>query len=91
MTSGTCPCPASAEGHGERQLADGAAGEIPLKLLTQTNVPLLLVMDEIRLGLAPPALLKAGAMAAIALGMVAAPVAAAAAATGYAHHRLGSG
>ncbi len=61
-------------------LADGAAGEIPLKLLTQTDVPLLLVMDEIRLGLAPPALLRAGAMAAIALGMVAAPIAAAAAA-----------
>ncbi len=60
-------------------LADGAAGEIPLKLLTQTTVPLLLVMDEIRLGLASPSLLKAGAMAAIALGMVAAPVAAAAA------------
>lgn len=62
-----------------RTLADGAAGEIPLKLLTQTEVPLLLVMDEIRLGLAPPALLKAGAMAAIAVGMVAAPMAAAAA------------
>ncbi len=61
-------------------LADGAVGEIPLKLLTHTDVPLLLVMDEIRLGLAPPALLKAGAMVAIALGMVAAPVAAAAAA-----------
>jgi murein DD-endopeptidase MepM/ murein hydrolase activator NlpD len=61
-------------------LADGAAGEIPLKLLTQTDIPLLLVMDEIRLGLASPALLKAGAMAAIALGMVAAPIAAAAAA-----------
>ncbi len=61
-------------------LADGAAGEIPLKLLTETTLPLLLVMDEIRLGLAPPALLKAGAMVALALGMVAAPVAAAAAA-----------
>jgi murein DD-endopeptidase MepM/ murein hydrolase activator NlpD len=61
-------------------LADGAAGEIPLKLLTQTDLPLLLVMDEIRLHLAPPALLKAGAMAALALGIVAAPVAAAAAA-----------
>lgn len=60
-----------------RTLADGAAGEIPLKLLTQTDVPLLLVMDEIRLGLAPPALLKAGAMAAIAVGMVTAPFAAA--------------
>jgi murein DD-endopeptidase MepM/ murein hydrolase activator NlpD len=60
-------------------LADGAAGEIPLKLLTETSIPLLLVMDEIRLGLAPPGLLKAGAIAAIALGMVAAPIAAAAA------------
>jgi murein DD-endopeptidase MepM/ murein hydrolase activator NlpD len=61
-------------------LADGAAGEIPLKLLTQTDVPLLLVMDEIRLGLAPPGLLKAGAMVAIALGMVVGAGAAAAAA-----------
>ena len=61
-------------------LAEGAAGEIPLKLLTETSIPLLLVMDEIRLGLAPPGLLKAGAVAAIALGMVAAPIAAAAAA-----------
>ena len=61
-------------------MADGAAGEIPLKLLNQTTVPLLLVMDEIRLGLASPGLLKAGAMVAIALGMVAAPIAAAAAA-----------
>lgn len=62
-------------------LADGAAGEIPLKLLTQTDLPILLVMDEIRLGLASPVLLKAGAMAALALGMVAAPIAAAAATT----------
>ncbi len=62
-------------------LADGAAGEIPLKLLTQTTLPILLVMDEIRLGLASPGLLKAGAMAALALGMVAAPIAAAAATT----------
>ena len=61
-------------------LEEGAAGEIPLKLLTETSIPLLLVMDEIRLGLAPPGLLKAGAVAAIALGMVAAPIAAAAAA-----------
>jgi murein DD-endopeptidase MepM/ murein hydrolase activator NlpD len=61
-------------------LADGAAGEIPLKLLTHTDLPLLLVMDEIRLRLAPPALLKAGAMVAIALGIVSAQVAAAAAA-----------
>ena len=60
-------------------LADGAAGEIPLKLLTETSIPLLLVMDEIRLGLAPPGLLKAGAAVAIAVGMVAAPIAAAAA------------
>ena len=61
-------------------LAEGAAGEIPLKLLTETSIPLLLVMDEIRLGLAPPGLLKAGAAVAIAVGMVAAPIAAAAAA-----------
>ncbi len=63
-------------------LADGAAGEIPLKLLTETTLPILLVMDEIRLGLVPPTLLKAGAVVALALGMVAAPIAAAAAAAG---------
>jgi murein DD-endopeptidase MepM/ murein hydrolase activator NlpD len=61
-------------------LDDGAAGEIPLKLLLHTTLPILLVIDEIRLGLASPSLLKAGAMAALALGMVAAPMAAAAAA-----------
>lgn len=60
-------------------LADGAAGEIPFKLLTHTTLPILLVMDEVRLGLASPSLLKAGALAALAFGMVGAPVAAAAA------------
>ena len=64
----------------ERSLGPRYGRGIPLKLLTETSIPLLLVMDEIRLGLAPPALLKTGAMAAIALGMVAAPVAAGAAA-----------
>ena len=61
-------------------LADGEVGEVPLKLLTETSLPVLLVIDEIRLGLAPAGLLRAGAMAALALGVVAAPVAAAAAA-----------
>ena len=54
-------------------LADGAAGEIPFKLLTHTTLPILLVMDEVRLGLASPSLLKAGALAALAFGMVACP------------------
>ncbi len=60
-------------------LVDGAVGEVPLKLLTQTSLPILLVIDEIRLGLAPPSLLRAGAVAAIALGVFAAPAAASAA------------
>jgi murein DD-endopeptidase MepM/ murein hydrolase activator NlpD len=51
-------------------LAPGQIGEIPLRLLNEVPVPLLLVIDEIRLGIAPMTLLKAGTAAAITLGMV---------------------
>jgi murein DD-endopeptidase MepM/ murein hydrolase activator NlpD len=51
-------------------VSPGNVGEIPLRLLTQVPVPLLLVIDEIRLGIAPAALLKAGTVAALTLGMV---------------------
>lgn len=61
-------------------LDDGQVGEIPLKLLEETSVPLLFVIDEIRLGIAPKGLLKAGALATVAFGVVVAPVAGAAAA-----------
>jgi murein DD-endopeptidase MepM/ murein hydrolase activator NlpD len=56
-------------------LDDGQVGEIPLKLLEETSVPLLFVIDEIRLGMAPKGLLKAGALATVAFGVVATPVA----------------
>ena len=56
-------------------LDDGQVGEIPLRLLEETSLPVLFVIDEIRLGIAPKGLLKAGALAAIAVGLVAAPVA----------------
>ncbi len=56
-------------------LDDGQVGEIPLKLLEETSVPLLFVIDEIRLGIAPKGLLKAGALATVAFGVVATPVA----------------
>ena len=58
----------------EGALAPGAVGEIPLRLLIETTTPLLLVIDEIRLGIAPMTLLKAGTVAALSLGMVAAAV-----------------
>lgn len=51
-------------------VAAGQPGEIPIRLLTETSVPLLLVIDEIRLGMAPAALLKAGTAAALTLGAV---------------------
>ncbi len=60
----------------EVALGPGQVGEIPMRLLTDTDLPLLLVIDEIRLGLAPIGLLKAGTVAALALGAVALPVAA---------------
>ncbi len=56
-------------------LGDGQVGEIPLKLLEETSVPLLFVIDEIRLGMAPKGLLKAGALATVAFGVAATPVA----------------
>ncbi len=56
-------------------LDDGQVGEIPLKLLEETSLPVLFVIDEIRLGIAPKGLLRAGALAAIAVGLVSAPVA----------------
>lgn len=61
-------------------LDDGQVGEIPLKLLEETSVPLLFVIDEIRLGIAPKGLLKAGALATAAFGVLAVPVAGAVAA-----------
>lgn len=64
----------------ETALAKGSAGEVPLHLLTETSLPVLLVIDEIRLQWAPERLLKAGAIAAVALGVMGSPVAVAAAA-----------
>jgi murein DD-endopeptidase MepM/ murein hydrolase activator NlpD len=48
----------------------GQIGAIPLRLLSEVPVPLLLVIDEIRLGIAPASVLKLGTVAAIALGIV---------------------
>ncbi len=64
----------------ETALARGSAGEIPHMLLTETDLPVLLVIDEIRLQWAPERVLKAGAAAAVALGVVGSPIAVAAAA-----------
>ncbi len=50
--------------------APGTSGEIPLRLLMETELTVLLVIDEIRLGIAPASLLRAGAVAAITLGMM---------------------
>lgn len=77
----------------EGALGEGQVGEIPLRLLTEVPTPLLLVIDEIRLGILPASLLKAGAVAAISLGVASAavlPVASSAAAT-QAVRREGSG
>ncbi len=51
-------------------LEPGQVGEIPLRLLTEVDIPLLLVIDEIRLGIAPTTMLKAGTIAAITLGVI---------------------
>lgn len=51
-------------------LAEGKVGELPLRLLREVDVPLLLVVDEIRLGMAPASLLRAGAAAAVATGVL---------------------
>jgi len=58
----------------EAALAPGGPGEVPLRLLTEVDLPLLLVLDEIRLGVAPMSLLKAGAVAAVSLGIVSTPL-----------------
>ncbi len=63
----------------QEALAAGSVGALPLKLLTETSVPVLLVIDEIRMRWAPPRMLRAGA-AAITLGVMGGPMAAAAAA-----------
>jgi murein DD-endopeptidase MepM/ murein hydrolase activator NlpD len=55
---------------GRGVLGPGQVGEIPLRLLEEHTVPLLLVIDEIRLGMAPASLLKAGTLAALTLGAV---------------------
>lgn len=60
----------------QRALGPGEVGETPLRLLSEVPIPLLLVIDEIRLGIAPASLLKAGTAAALGLGMIA-PTAAA--------------
>ncbi|MGB7964375.1 MAG: peptidoglycan DD-metalloendopeptidase family protein [Propionicimonas sp.] len=51
-------------------LAEGKVGAIPLRLLREVDIPLLLVVDEIRLGMAPAALLRAGTAAAVATGIL---------------------
>ena len=56
----------------EEALAPGNVGDIPLRLLRETDLPLLLVIDEIRLGIAPRRILGAGTVAALSLGMVSA-------------------
>jgi murein DD-endopeptidase MepM/ murein hydrolase activator NlpD len=53
----------------EGALSTGEVGEVPLRLLNEVPVPLLLVIDEIRLGMMPAGLIKAGAVAAITLGV----------------------
>ena len=64
----------------DQALARGSVGALPLKLLAETSVPVLLVIDEIRLRWAPPKVLRAGA-AAITLGVMTGPMAASAAAS----------
>jgi murein DD-endopeptidase MepM/ murein hydrolase activator NlpD len=63
----------------QEALAAGSVGALPLKLLAETSVPVLLVIDEIRIRWAPPRALRAGA-AAITLGVMTGPMAAAGAA-----------
>ncbi len=55
-------------------LAPGEVGEIPLRLVSEVPIPVLLVIDEIRLGMRPATLLKAGAVAALSLGVVSASI-----------------
>jgi murein DD-endopeptidase MepM/ murein hydrolase activator NlpD len=63
----------------QRALGPGEVGETPLRLLREVPIPLLLVIDEIRLGIAPASLLKAGTAAALGMGLIAPAVAAVAA------------
>lgn len=51
-------------------LEPGQVGEVPLRLLSETSLPLLLIVDRIRLGTAPVALLRGVTVAALALGMI---------------------
>lgn len=51
-------------------LGPGQVGEIPLRLLSEYFNPVLLVVDGIRLGMASTTMLKAGAVAALAAGVV---------------------
>ncbi len=57
-----------------RTLAPGEVGEIPLRLVQEVPIPVLLVIDEIRLGMRPAGLVKAGAVAALSLGVVSASI-----------------
>lgn len=51
-------------------LAPGSVGEMPVRLLTETATPLLLIIDEVRLGMSPARMFKVGAVAALALGVI---------------------
>jgi murein DD-endopeptidase MepM/ murein hydrolase activator NlpD len=55
----------------QRALEPGGPGSIARALLEQTQVPLAIVLDGIRLGTVPPAVVKGGAGAVLALGVVA--------------------
>lgn len=50
-------------------LEQGEVGDLPRRLLTETSVPLMLVIDNVRLGLVPAGLLRLGTAAAITLGI----------------------
>lgn len=54
----------------DQALSPGEIGEIPLRLLSEYFNPVLLVIDGIQLGMAPAPLLRAGAVAALAVGVV---------------------
>lgn len=54
----------------EQALGPGGVGEIPLLLLQNTDLPILLVVDGIRLGLISSRLLRIGAAAAAALAVM---------------------
>jgi murein DD-endopeptidase MepM/ murein hydrolase activator NlpD len=55
----------------KRVFAAGGPGQTPLALLTQTDIPLMLVLDAVQLGLVPPVVVKGGAGAVLALGIAA--------------------